>query len=216
MLRWLASVVLLTAFLSGLVSASIGTAQYQNYQCKEAGQGGETKSKDDGPTNIVTTLAWMSCWHAEAWTALATIFLAFITVGLVILGFEQSKTSRAELRAYVKMSHTSPGFTFDAAGPVTQIEVRNNGRTPANVSYVLIKLEVFHPSETLPVEPNYDGGTIIPSSSAFLVANSKFFVPALSRMSSDDVIALHRQAGRRAVIYGYGQASGRVREAIYA
>jgi hypothetical protein len=64
-------------------------------------------------------------------TGIATALLAVVTIGLVLLAGEQSKTARAELRAYVsaRPEHIS---SFDGTHrPKIIIKLFNHGQTPA-------------------------------------------------------------------------------------
>ena len=84
-------------------------------------------------------------------------------------------------RAYVKMSHKSPGANFD---PLKQtlsisIEVRNSGRTPAAVTKVFFAPVILPTDEALPSLPQYE--TLPqPSSSAtgYLHSGDHFYANA--------------------------------------
>jgi hypothetical protein len=67
---------------------------------------------------------------AEGWTAIATLFLAGITGGLVYFGFVQASTTRAQLRAYVVPFAWTTAFGAGGA-PKAEILLRNTGQTPA-------------------------------------------------------------------------------------
>jgi hypothetical protein len=64
-------------------------------------------------------------------TALATALLAYITYGLVTAGQEQTKTTRAQLRAYVGILGGSIVLKNNYAVSV-EIYARNQGQTPAH------------------------------------------------------------------------------------
>jgi hypothetical protein len=69
-------------------------------------------------------------------TAIATVLLAVITCGLVLLGRDQSRTSRAELRAYLSVTIGAAIFQDDRLRFEGKPTVVNNGQTPAyNVRY---------------------------------------------------------------------------------
>ena len=66
-------------------------------------------------------------------------------------------TSRTIERAYVRLSHKSPGVGFDEKHGSfwVDLQVKNFGRTPANVTDILIKWEVLPSNQKLPKIPNY-------------------------------------------------------------
>jgi hypothetical protein len=55
--------------------------------------------------------------NAHSITGLATVLLAFVTAGLVWLGYEQSVTTRAQLRAYIFVEHAN---IVDGATPASR------------------------------------------------------------------------------------------------
>jgi hypothetical protein len=82
--------------------------------------------------------------HAGAITGIATVVLAVITWRLVTLGREQSRTARAQLRAYLSVVI---GDGVYQEGAIYKFEAKpvivNNGQTPAyNVRY-RIKADIF-------------------------------------------------------------------------
>src|ERR1051326_6252145 len=122
------------------------------------------------PPGVVDGLGtWAECLsvvankNGDAITGLATVLLTLVTGGLVWLAADQSNTSRAELRAYVKLSHVSPGLVgLDERFPVTgtvviAVQAKNSGQTPATVTDVFLKVFSAHKSATLPPRPDYTG-----------------------------------------------------------
>jgi hypothetical protein len=76
----------------------------------------------------------------EAITAISTAILTFVTLGLVLLGMEQSRTTRAQLRAYVLVESASiqdqgtlPSAPVQATSgcPFARVIIKNSGQTPA-------------------------------------------------------------------------------------
>jgi hypothetical protein len=63
-------------------------------------------------------------------TAVATVLLTFVTVGLVWIGYLQIATSRRQLRAYLSIGHGNL-VNFDDANPVVQVLIKNSGQSPA-------------------------------------------------------------------------------------
>lgn len=103
------------------------------------------KSLDKGRAVAPFTLGYARCSglfiyeNHGAITALSTVLLAAITFGILWLGFKQSETSRAELRAYLSVTIGAAVFQ-DHAIPLRfegKPTLRNNGKTPAyNVRYI--------------------------------------------------------------------------------
>jgi hypothetical protein len=69
---------------------------------------------------------------AEVWIAFATILLAGITGGLVYFGFEQAKTTRAQLRAYLFLDDPRIENVGVLNYPLTIVGIKNFGQTPAH------------------------------------------------------------------------------------
>jgi hypothetical protein len=117
-----------------------------------------TNTKECASHHIILVALWQIGEFLRsangAITAVATVFLGFITWRLVILGIEQSRTSRAQLRAYVFLENAGifDGPTWPsapqpvAAGcPCSMIAIKNFGVTPAfnvrhwaNVKFVAV------------------------------------------------------------------------------
>ena len=93
---------------------------------------------------LVESFSWLDA-HNAIITALATVLLAIITLGLVWSGVQQHKTTRAQLRAYLSViigtavyQERDKNFRFEAKPAIV-----NNGQTPAyNVRY-RIKADIF-------------------------------------------------------------------------
>jgi hypothetical protein len=64
-------------------------------------------------------------------TAIATAFLTIITALLAWLAYEQSKTGRAQLRAYISANAIKAGILKDDKTIYVIVELRNTGQTPA-------------------------------------------------------------------------------------
>jgi hypothetical protein len=78
--------------------------------------------------------------HNGAITGIATVFLTIITEWLVIVARDQSKTTRAQLRAYV-MVETATTLDFGPR-PKAQVVLRNFGKTPAHDLTIWTSVEV--------------------------------------------------------------------------
>lgn len=82
--------------------------------------------------------------------------------------------TRTAERAYVKMSHVAPGLVFETDGTVrVTVQTKNFGRTPANVTDVILTPFVLRPGMTLPERPPYQGTQGHLSAGAFLMTNDR-------------------------------------------
>lgn len=122
--------------------------------------------------SVITVVIWglleFFCENGEAVTGIATILLAAITYMLVKLGQEQSKTSRAQLRAYVFVD--GAGFQQPPLGQNSwyiHLLIRNFGTTPAYAAIPITQWEIgAHRNET----------TVFPIGAA-AVAHPKTMIP---------------------------------------
>lgn len=97
--------------------------------------------------------------------ALLTGVLALSTIGLWIAtwraGARMESTVQTAERAYVKMSHTSPGVSFQEEPDIVfcsiEFRVMNLGRTPATVTDFLLRARAMDAGALLPEEPDYTG-----------------------------------------------------------
>jgi hypothetical protein len=77
-------------------------------------------------------------------TAFATVLLALITGGLVLVGYRQIQTSRAQLRAYVSVFGTDCNVKDGRF--TSHYEIFNAGQTPANNMRIISRTCVLlHP-----------------------------------------------------------------------
>jgi hypothetical protein len=77
--------------------------------------------------------------NGDAMTGVATVLLALVTGGLVFLAHEQSKTARAQLRAYVYLKEAVVGKPVDGKEWIIRLRIQNYGVTPAH--HVTVKFE---------------------------------------------------------------------------
>jgi hypothetical protein len=74
----------------------------------------------------------LSVFNPDVWTAAATVLLTFITGGLVIVGYWQIRTIRAQLRAYVFVSAAKVTNVVEGNDiPQVHVYIKNYGQTPA-------------------------------------------------------------------------------------
>jgi hypothetical protein len=109
---------------------------------------------------------------------------------------------RAE-RAYVKISHRSPGLSIGPAPNQISLglEATNHGRTPARIANFVMKIGHRPANRAPPERPPYD--PIDPTRvEAFLVANESFnYSPTF--VLPDGVLEEIRNAKRRLYLFGY-------------
>ena len=152
-------------------------------------------------TTFITSIVSFFDAHGGAVTAVATAFIAAFTVVLAVATRRIYKHSAASERAYVKMSHRSgPGFgegleidrTRNEARIV--IQVKNFGRTPADVSDVLLCWLALPKGQSPPTKPYYPP-TEKPEerTTAFLVAGDSF----LFWKTFDGITGIWGRAGDR-------------------
>ena len=106
-------------------------------------------------------------------------------------------------RAFVKMSHASPGVTFDEAAEMgaVKIHLKNYGRTPADVLGVCLGRFVAAKGEAIPAKPAYirNRGK---RGQAFLVADDEYWLNCEFPISKAEIGAV--QSGAKAFyILGY-------------
>jgi hypothetical protein len=111
------------------------------------------------------------------WLMVFTGVLTGLAVLQALMLWRTVENGRVSERAYIKMSHTPPGVTFNNSGSFTvQMQIVNYGKTPAEIIDAHICPHVLKISEMLPAEPDYQRHKGLPSPlRAFLVANDKFF-----------------------------------------
>ncbi len=111
--------------------------------------------------------------HNAVITAIATVLLTFVTGGLVWAGYQQIRTTRAQLRAYLSIA-TGEGFRQGAVKGL-KFEFRpvviNTGQTPAykvNISGALLFLET-----TTAADFDWDGNIPAPTGAGVLTLGTQ-------------------------------------------
>ena len=92
-------------------------------------------------------------------------------------------------RAYVKISHPSPGIRqLDSSGNIwLKISIKNYGRTPARVTNVVIKPVVVPRGDQLPIVPDYTVQHEDPNPQAFLVTDDEVFLDRGYKITPDEM-----------------------------
>ncbi len=149
---------------------------------------------------------------------LATIILAISTIGMWIstrraadaahksadAALKNSGSLIAAERAYVKMSHCSlilmlKGGKFEL---LVDMQVKNNGRTPANITQIFLTTMALPSQQSWPIEPVYERKETSPTSQAFLVTNDKMYHKITFQLSNSDVSEI-RAENKKFLLYGY-------------
>lgn len=134
-----------------------------------------------------------------------TAKLAFYTKGLwgstntLVSGADQ--TAKHELRAYLKLSHVSPGLELDNMGGVrVQLRVKNFGKTPARVNDVRMNVLYLPDIASLPIAPPpIDKPEDV---MAFLVQEEELFFWHY-RVPGDTVVANLKNTVGTLLVWGY-------------
>jgi hypothetical protein len=118
------------------------------------------------------------------------------------MAHRQEKTTKTTERAYLKMSHVSPpGVNFDGLGQSwVRMEVRNYGRTPAEITAVVVDFKWAPIGE--PVPPPINKPTGNGDMKAFLVTNQAFYFThqkALGVSLKDDI----KDGKQNLFVFGY-------------
>lgn len=120
-------------------------------------------------------------------TALATIFIGAFTMTIWKINRDQLRHGRRVERAYVKMSHRTPGVMFSSGFTKVEveIEVRNHGRTPARVTDALLSSMIVPKGRRVPDRPIYKETPDRDIPSAFLVVNDFFIFSGYTTITSE-------------------------------
>ena len=149
--------------------------------------------------------------HATTVVALATAVIAIFTVLLFVATRRIYKHSAVSERAYVKLSHLSgpefgEGLTInrDRKEARIVIEVKNFGRTPADVINVALCWRVMPEGQAAPIIPQYPKPeNAVGPTAGFLVTNDLFLVWKTFDGISDDQFDKINTGDERLWIYGY-------------
>lgn len=149
--------------------------------------------------------------HSGAVAAVATAVIAAFTGVLGLATRRIYKHSAASERAYVKMSHRTglrwgPGLEIDREHNEVRvvIQVKNSGRTPADVSNTMLYWLVLPKGQCPPAVPNYPPPENAEEpTTAFLVADDSFFYWKTFDGISDDHLEKIAAGDETLWIYGY-------------
>jgi hypothetical protein len=121
--------------------------------------------------------------------ALAAAVTAALTYRLFANARDQLIHNRKVERAYVKISHPSPGIDqLDSSGLFwLTITIKNYGRTPARVTDVVLKPVVVLHGDPLPTVPDYTGQHQGQKPQAFLVTEDEFRVSRFYQIAQDEM-----------------------------
>jgi hypothetical protein len=126
---------------------------------------------------------------------LATIAIACFSYTLWTVNKQQMSDARVIQRAYVTISHSSPGVEVGKNGNFWhEAVVRNFGQTPARITDVVMKSVVVAHGQSLPIIPDYTCEDPGPSLQAFLVRDDKFFVPRFFSVTPSEMEQVRAQS----------------------
>jgi hypothetical protein len=133
--------------------------------------------------------------------AVATIVIAVFSGTLWWVNKRQGSDARIIQRAYVKISHSSPGVELDTSGFYLQVSIKNFGQTPARVTDIVTKPVVVAHGELLPTIPDYTCEDPGPPLRGFLVRDDEFFIPRFYSITSYE---MEQVKGKHADLYVIG------------
>lgn len=138
-------------------------------------------------------------WHVKFTDVLLVAATIALVGSTIALWLSAERSTRITERAYVKMSHVSPGAMFDTAKLSVQVQIKNGGRTPAQVTDLLLKFT----TSPLPIRPDYTKEEGAPASQEwYLRAGDKVFVTVSFDVTPQDVQAV--RGGRLPLfVFGY-------------
>jgi hypothetical protein len=135
---------------------------------------------------IASRFAPNAVMNVGTWQVAALVFGSIVLIRLLLAPYwmAQERATRTALasadpvrtveRAYVEMSHTSPGL--NPVNKRVEIEVKNTGRTPAKVMGVKLGYVIAGSNQPPPATPPYDQTNDHPGAQAFLHSESSFYV----------------------------------------
>ena len=140
---------------------------------------------------------------ANTITALAAVATVAVTAAILLNAHHQLKHNRKVERAYVKISHPSPGIRqLNSDGNIwLTVSIKNYGRTPATVTNVVIKPIVVRYGDPLQPQPDYTVRHEDPERHAFLVSDDEFFLRLTYRITPDE---MSQVKARSSVLYMIG------------
>ncbi len=121
-----------------IAAASLLTPFYAEVCEKNAYTGNKDCTAHHMAISFILCLGQWLDIHAGAVGGVATVVLAIITWRLVTLGKEQTKTTRAQLRAYVMVAAVHGTDIAPDIVPKTTVRFKNFGQTPAHNIRVII------------------------------------------------------------------------------
>jgi hypothetical protein len=146
-------------------------------------------------------LSWLDN-HNGAVTAIFTGFVAWFTYELYKANKLAIDHTRTIERAYVKMSHMTPGLQFGSNNMVVPIAVKNFGKTPARISKVVLKAIALSRIEKLPEVPDYSNSQVEHRIGAFLVSDDETFVYGNMQLDPNAIFDA-QQGQKRLTVFGY-------------
>jgi hypothetical protein len=182
------SIVLLAALFVGLigfVAVESFSSSFQNCVGQNSSQAATQQSDNQKRSAVSAIRAYARCTerfadkHNALITALATILLSIITLGLILSGIDQQRTTQAQLRAYISVE---PGMSFrQSRKKNARFEFRpnvvNSGQTPASNVRILSRTDFK--SREIPATFDYALQSTTPGSNAAIAPSKEKFHSAI-------------------------------------
>lgn len=146
-----------------------------------------------------TALLWFT---PTEWIAILTVVLAATGVLQTLIYGDTHRTTKVVERAYVDISHDSPGLQMGHSDIRFSVAVRNHGRTPAEVAQPVMMLQLAEHDVVLPTELPYGHPPSTPPS-AFLMPSETFHRWELRPQFPADVVQMLQTGERILWLIGY-------------
>jgi hypothetical protein len=141
-------------------------------------------------------------WHVKITDVLLFAATVALVGSTIALWLSAQRSTEITERAYVNLSHTSPGAKFEAPGFSLQVQVKNAGRTPASIIDLLLKYAVVEPGEALPAVPDYSTTEPHETQELFIASGEPVFVGRTFAMTDEQVRRV-KDGSLGLYVYGY-------------
>ena len=190
-MRWFLISVLSIVLVVDIVDA-VRISQYEVSATKPNNEKDRQQTALKGPFVLVAQSAVISFLdfadrNDKAITALSTLVIAIFTVTLWNATAGLLNHGREVERAYVKLSHANDLRLQGNGHLAVRMEIKNWGRTPAQITDMVIGCDIRTSRVPLPEHPPYPGRVGKNVVHAFLVAGEGFFVTnPIKRVFTDE------------------------------
>ncbi len=181
-------------------------------QPNQTNQTKPNEASENGSPILAVSVGYQGCLGKfvsddhDAIIAVATVLLTFVTSGLVVVGFMQMNTSRAQLRAYISV--VAGNLLVPDGNEIVRFEfqpgILNTGQTPAHN----VRTRGIAEIRNFPLPPNsiFELPNKSPNASNVLLGPQQSTFVALSIkdpiLNAVEIAALKENRHRRLVVYG--------------